>query len=62
MQMAFHEAHDTYDEYMFFYTDGSSHEASTGCASVFGEAYFTDRLPNHTSVFNAELFAILRAL
>ena len=40
----------------------SKDDVSTACAFVFGEAYFSDRLPENTSVFNAELFAILRAM
>ena len=62
IQAAFNETYHDYSDFMFFYTDGSKDDVSTACAFVFGEAYFSDRLPENTSVFNAELFAILRAI
>ena len=49
-------------EFTVFFTDGSKHRSSTACAFVFDHVYFDDRLPDDTSVFCAELFALLRAL
>ena len=45
-----------------FYTDGSKSTSGVGCAVVSGEIVLKRKLPQNTSVFTAELLAVLFAI
>merc|ERR1712055_459056 len=51
-----------YKEYTEIYTDGSKINDRTGCAYVVNDTTYKVRLTRHSSVFSAELFAILKSL
>ena len=51
-----------YKEYTEIYTDGSKINDRTGCAYVVNDTTYKVRLTKHSSVFSAELFAILKSL
>jgi len=51
-----------YKEYTEIYTDGSKINDRTGCAFVVNDTTYKVRLTRHSSVFSAELFAILKSL
>merc|ERR1711984_13017 len=51
-----------YKEYTEIYTDGSKINDRTGCAFVVNDITYKVRLTRHSSVFSAELFAILKSL
>ena len=53
---------NNYPNYIQIYTDGSLLQERTGCAIIFQNTPYIFRLPNNTSIFTAELYAILRAL
>ena len=44
------------------FTDGSKSPDGVGCAVVYGNSIFQAKLPDNTSVFIAELTAIIQAL
>ncbi|CAL4234892.1 unnamed protein product, partial [Meganyctiphanes norvegica] len=44
------------------FTDGSVKEEKSGCAIAIKRLVHTYRLPNNTTIFTAELFAILKAI
>ena len=51
-----------YSQHQVIYTDGSLQEDKTGCAIIFQNRPYLYRLPNNTSIYTAELFAILKSL
>ena len=51
-----------YKEYTKIYTDGSKINDRTGCAYVVNGTAYNVRLSRYSSVFSAELFAILKSL
>ena len=57
----YHEIRQQYSHHMPIYTDGSKDGASVAAAAITKYHTFQSRLPNHTSIFTAELKAILLA-
>ena len=51
-----------YDRYIPVFTDGSVKQHITSCAVVIKNRNYLYRLPNYTSIFTAELFAISMAI
>ena len=58
----FYEMKERYREYEEIYTDGSKHEGKVASAALAGDRIFVKRLPDNSSIFSAELTAILLAL
>ena len=59
---SFREYKHDYATYSFFYTDGSAHGLKTG-AAVYNDNYMLKvRLPDYSTVFSAEIYAIKAAL
>ena len=58
----FDNFHCTYEHYDFIYTDGSKTENAVGCAALMGSSSLKEHLPTASSIFTAELRAILLAL
>ena len=57
------EIRDRYHDYIPVYTDGSRDGNSEACATVFpSDTTFSMRLPDLTSIFTAEIWAIIKAL
>ena len=61
-KMLFHEVLDEHPDHICIYTDGSKESDIVGSAAVSGQSVMQCRLPNHSSVFTAELQAISLAL
>ena len=64
-QSAFHEVAGKYPDFKQIFTDGSKTADAVGAASVSGKDFkkvFKDRLPSYSSVYSAELKALLLAL
>ena len=61
-QQAFGELRDSLPAYSFFYTDGSKEEEVVGAASVDDAHTVMCHLPDHTSIFSAEVKGIEMAL
>ena len=61
VQLCFKEFLNCHSSSSFFYTDGSKTDDAVG-AAFCGESEMSFRLPRFTSIFSAELFAILQAL
>ena len=62
-QQTFLQFQEQHDDFRFIYTDGSKGDAATGNAIIVDRtAELIGRLPDHTSIFIAELHAILIAL
>ena len=51
----------TYENYKFIYTDGSQTEHTVGCAALMGSTSLKENLPSTSSIYTAELRAILIA-
>ena len=51
-----------YDRFIPVYTDGSLQDDRTSCAVVIKDDNYLYRLPDHTSIFTAELYAISMAI
>ena len=47
-----------YDRFIPVYTDGSVKDNQTSCAVVIKDRNYLCHLPDHTSIFTAELYAI----
>ena len=62
-QQLFMEIRDRYRDYIPVYTDGSRDGNYVACATVFpSDTTFSMRLPDSTSIFTAEIWAIIKAL
>ena len=62
-QQRFIEIRDRYRDYIPVYTDGSRDRNAVACATVFpSNTVISMRLPDSTSVFTAEVWAIIKAL
>ncbi|WP_144077532.1 ribonuclease H family protein, partial [Solemya velum gill symbiont] len=61
-QTLFAELLSHYPHYHRIYTDGSKTHDKVASAAFSSSNTFTARLPNHSSIFTAELYAILMAL
>ena len=59
---AFLQMVNEYERHTLVYTDGSAKEEKTGCAVIINNQAYTFRLPNHTSIYTAELTAISLAV
>ena len=59
---AFREMINKYENHTLVFTDGSVKDDKTGCAVIIKNQSYTYRLPNHTSIFTAELTAISKAI
>ncbi|XP_076038101.1 uncharacterized protein LOC143023464 [Oratosquilla oratoria] len=59
---SFEEHKESHADSIAVYTDGSKSPAGVGCAAVTSSQTFTAKLPFTSSVFTAELYAILLAL
>ena len=53
---------DIFRDYDFIYTDGSVSDDKVAAAAVIDNHYSTERLPNESSIFSAELYALYLAL
>ena len=62
VQMTFQEYKDNNKDSVFYFTDGSAHDNLVGSAAVGPDLRFSVRLPDHTTVFSAEVYAIKRVL
>ena len=60
--MLFHEYAERNSESTFFFTDGSCYENKVGSAAVGHNWRFNIRLPDYTTVFSAEVYAIRKVL
>ena len=58
----FIEIASDYPHHKHIYTDGSKEEEKVGCATITHQQSSSIRLPDHSSVFTAELLAIKLAL
>ena len=58
----FNEHNTRHTNQKSIFTDGSKSEEGVGCAVVCGNNIIKKHLPSYTSIFNAELFAIFKAL
>jgi ribonuclease HI len=54
--------HHSHSHQRSIFTDGSKDAGSVGCAAVKGDALIVRKLPPQSSIFTAELFAILDAI
>jgi len=64
-QSAFLEQASNFPSYSHIYTDGSKNEEKVGCAAVAGRSFRTvlkERLPDHSSIYTAELKGLLLSL
>ena len=57
----FDNFHCIYENYKFIYTDGSKTENAVGCAALMGSSSLKEHLPSASSIYIAELRAILLA-
>ena len=57
----FDNFHCTYDHCDFIYTDGSKTENAVGCAALMGSSSLKEHLPSASSIYTAELRAIVLA-
>ena len=62
MQAAFAEYRYSNDDSTFYFTDGSSHNNVVGSAATGPDFTFRTRLPDYSTVFSAEVYAIKRVL
>ena len=62
IQTAFHEFRSKNSNSVFYFTDGSAHDNKIGSAAIGPDFRFYCRLPDHTTVFSAEVYAIKRVL
>jgi ribonuclease HI len=62
MSTYFLDHQETHTQYVPVYTDGSRSERGVGLAVVFPVAAIRGKMPNHASIFTAELNAIIFAL
>ena len=58
----FIEITSKFPHHKHIYTDGSKEEEKVGCAAITRQHSSSARLPDHSSIFTAELFAIKLAL
>jgi ribonuclease HI len=58
----FLELRERYTNYIAIYTDGSKAEERVASAAIAEDYFFVRRLPNNSSIYSAELTAILLAL
>lgn len=58
----FRQNHEQYQEHYKIYTDGSKKDEKSGCAFVTSQFSSKYHLPDHSSIFTAELYAILKAI
>ena len=62
-QQLFMEICDRYSDYIPVYTDGSQDGNSVACATVFpSDTVISKRLPDSTTIFTADVWAIIKAL
>ena len=52
----------SYLDFHHIFTDGSVKENKTACAVIVGALAYPYRLPDHTSIFTAELYALYKAI
>ena len=57
----FDNFHCTYDHCVFIFTDGSKTENAVGCAALMGSSSLKEHLPSASSIYTAELRAIVLA-
>ena len=57
----FDNFHCTYDHCDFIYTDGSKTENAVGCTALMGSSSLKEHLPSASSIYTAELRAIVLA-
>ena len=62
IKATFYQFQETYNDYTYFYTDGSRADGHTGAAFVTGSFVSQYRLSDSHSVYSAELTAILYAI
>ena len=62
MRLTFLEHLESHEDSIFVYTDGSKSSAGVGFGVVFPDFNQSGRLPEQTSIFTAECFAILTAV
>lgn len=62
IQMTFQEYKNSNSESTFYFTDGSAHDNMIGSAAVGPNFRFSVRLPDYTTVFSAEVYAIKRVM
>ena len=62
LRLIFHEHLSYHEDTVFIYTDGSKSNAGVGFGVIFPDFSRSGRLPNQSSVFTAECYAILTAL
>jgi ribonuclease HI len=60
--MKFNDIRRFFERYVFIYSDGSKDQERVGSASVLGSLTKKVRLPDHASIFSAELHAIILSL
>ena len=53
---------ENHEGFEFIYTDGSHIENSSAAAAVNGDHIYSERLPDHSTIFSAEMHAIFLAL
>ena len=58
----YRQKHEQYKDHYKMYTDGSKQHDETGCAFVTSQFSSKYHLPDHSSIFTAELYAILKAI
>jgi len=57
----FYELKNSLENYHFIYTDGSKQVNAVGCAALMGRTSLKERLPTVSSIYTAELRAIILA-
>ena len=62
LRSAFLELKSRYDGYTFVYTDGSKCDEKTASGFVYDGASYSTRLTDNSSIFTAEIYAILSAI
>ena len=62
VQTTFLEYRDDNRDSVFYYTDGSAHNNQVGAAATGPDFNFSARLPDFTTVFSAEVYAIKQVL
>ena len=55
----FHNFKSAYETHQFIYTDGSKTENVAGCAALMGSSSLKEHLPSASSIYTAELRAIV---
>lgn len=62
VQMAFQEYKNLHNDSVFFYTDGSAHGKQVGAAATGPGFELKTRLPDYSTVFSAEVYAVREVL